>query len=68
MTLFGVTIVGFAAIYTLFNAIFLLIIMASKSFKVGDRVFFNGHYCDVLLITLYSLRVKSMVLISLLLN
>jgi small-conductance mechanosensitive channel len=49
-TIFGGTIVGFAAINTLGNAIAGLIVMASRPFSVGDRIFFNGKFADVIAI------------------
>jgi potassium efflux system protein len=47
LTLLGGTIVGFAAINTLGNALAGLIVMTSRPFKVGDRIFFNGQFADV---------------------
>jgi small conductance mechanosensitive channel len=46
-TLIGGTIIGFAAINTLGNAIAGLIVMTSRPFRVGDRIFFNGQFADV---------------------
>ncbi|MBD3204901.1 mechanosensitive ion channel [Candidatus Bathyarchaeota archaeon] len=60
MTLLGGTIVGFAAINTLGNAIAGLIIMASKPFRVGDRVFFNERFSDVLSIDLIYTKLLTM--------
>jgi small conductance mechanosensitive channel len=60
MTLLGGTIVGFAAINTIGNVIAGLIIMASKPFRVGDRVFFNGRYSDVLSIDLIYTKLLTM--------
>lgn len=51
-TLLGGTIIGFAAINTLGNAIAGLIIMSSKPFRIGDRIYFNDRYSDVLSIDL----------------
>lgn len=42
LTIFGGTIIGFAAINTIGNAIAGLIVMTSRPFRVGDRIFFNG--------------------------
>ena len=42
LTIFGGTIIGFAVINTVGNAIAGLIVMTSRPFKVGDRIFFNG--------------------------
>lgn len=47
LTLLGGTVIGFAAINTLGNAIAGLIVMTSGPFRVGDRIFFNGQFADV---------------------
>jgi small-conductance mechanosensitive channel len=47
LTIFGGTIVGFAAINTIGNAIAGLIVMTSRPFKVGDRIFFGGQFADI---------------------
>jgi small-conductance mechanosensitive channel len=47
LTLLGGTIVGFAAINTIGNALAGLIVMTSRPFHVGDRIFFNGQFADV---------------------
>jgi small-conductance mechanosensitive channel len=52
LTLLGGTIIGFAAINTLGNAIAGLIVMTSRPFKVGDRIFFNGQFADIVTIDL----------------
>ena len=52
LTLLGGTIIGFAAINTLGNALAGLIVMSSRPFKVGDRIFFNGKFADVVAIEL----------------
>jgi small-conductance mechanosensitive channel len=52
ITLLGGTIIGFAAINTLGNALAGLIVMTSRPFKVGDRIFFNGKFADVVAIEL----------------
>ncbi len=52
LTLLGGTIIGFAAINTLGNAIAGLIVMTSRPFRVGDRIFFNGQFADVVAIEL----------------
>lgn len=46
-TLVGGTILGFAAINTIGNAIAGIIIMTSKPIRVGDRIMYSGSYCDV---------------------
>ena len=43
----GGTILGFASINTIGNAIAGLIVMMNKPFNVGDRIFFNGSLADV---------------------
>ena len=52
VTIFGGTIIGFAAINTIGNAIAGLIVMTSRPFAVGDRIFFNGKFADVVAIDL----------------
>ncbi len=52
LTLLGGTIIGFAAINTIGNAISGLIVMTSRPFRVGDRIFFNGKFADVVAIEL----------------
>ena len=47
LMILGGTIIGFAAINTLGNMIAGLIVMTSRPFKVGDRIFFNGQFADV---------------------
>jgi len=55
----GGTIVGFAAMNTLGNAIAGLIIMMTQPFKVGDRLYFNGQFVDVEAIDLMYTRMKT---------
>lgn len=52
LTVLGGTIIGFAAINTIGNAIAGLIVMTSGPFRVGDRIFFNGKFADVTAIEL----------------
>ena len=52
LTLLGGTIIGFAAINTIGNAIAGLIVMTSRPFKVGDRISFNGQFADIVAIEL----------------
>jgi len=52
LALFGGTIVGFAAINTIGNAIAGLIVMTSKPFEVGDRIFLNEQFADIVAIEL----------------
>ena len=47
LVLAGGTVIGFAAMNTLGNAIAGLIIMTSRPFKIGDRVFLDGSFADV---------------------
>jgi small-conductance mechanosensitive channel len=52
LTLLGGTIIGFAAVNTIGNAIAGLIVMTSRPFRVGDRIYFNGQFADVTAIEL----------------
>jgi small-conductance mechanosensitive channel len=52
LTLLGGTIIGFAAINTIGNALAGLIVMTSRPFRVGDRIFFGGQFADVIAIEL----------------
>jgi len=52
LALFGGTIVGFAAINTIGNAIAGLIVMTSKPFEVGDRISLNEQFADIVAIEL----------------
>ncbi len=52
LALLGGTIIGFAAINTIGNAIAGLIVMTSRPFRVGDRIFFNGQFADIVAIEL----------------
>jgi small-conductance mechanosensitive channel len=52
LTLVGGTIIGFAAVNTIGNAIAGLIVMTSRPFKVGDRIHFNGQFADITAIEL----------------
>ena len=52
IALVGGTILGFAAINTIGNAISGLIVMSSKPFQVGDRIFFGGEFADIISIDL----------------
>ena len=66
MTFFGGTIIGFAAINTLGNTIAGLIVMTSRPFRVGDRIFFNNQFADVESIELIYTKMRTLdnVLIS----
>ncbi len=52
LTILGGTIMGFAAVNTIGNAIAGLIVMTSRPFRVGDRIFFNDQFADVVAIEL----------------
>ena len=52
LTILGGTIIGFAAINTIGNALAGLIVMTSRPFVVGDRIFFNGQFADVVAVDL----------------
>jgi small conductance mechanosensitive channel len=47
LVLAGGTVIGFAAMSTLGNAIAGIIIMTSRPFKLGDRVLFDNKFADV---------------------
>ncbi len=53
------TVIGFAAMNTLGNAIAGIILMISRPFKIGDRVFFDGKFADVEEIDLIYTRMKT---------
>jgi len=67
VSLVGGTIVGFAAINTVGNAIAGLIVMTSRPFNVGDRIFFKGQFADIVSIDLIYTKMVTLdnVLISL---
>lgn len=56
----GGTIIGFAAMNTIGNAIAGIIIMISHPFKVGDRIFFQGQLADVSAIDLIYTRLRTL--------
>ncbi len=60
LALVGGTIVGFAAMNTLGNAIAGIIVMTSRPFKIGDRVYFNGQFADVIAIDLIYTRMRTL--------
>lgn len=66
MALAGGTIIGFASMNTIGNAIAGIIVMLSKPFKIGDRICFNKEFADVIAIDLIYTRMKTLdnVLIS----
>jgi small-conductance mechanosensitive channel len=60
LTLAGGTIIGFASMNTLGNAIAGIIVMTSRPFKIGDRIFFNDQFADVMAIDLIYTRMKTL--------
>jgi small-conductance mechanosensitive channel len=66
LALAGGTIIGFASMNTIGNAIAGIIVMTSHPFKIGDRILFKGQFADVLAIDLIYTRMKTLdnVLIS----
>ncbi|MFC1487562.1 mechanosensitive ion channel family protein [Thermoproteota archaeon] len=60
LTLAGGTIIGFAAMNTLGNAIAGIIVMTSRPFIIGDRIFFNGQFADIIAIDLIYTRMKTL--------
>jgi small-conductance mechanosensitive channel len=60
LTVLGGTIIGFAAINTLGNTIAGLIVMTSRPFKVGDRIFFNGQFADVEAVELIYTKMRTL--------
>ncbi|MBD3185820.1 mechanosensitive ion channel [Candidatus Bathyarchaeota archaeon] len=59
-SLFGGTILGFAAINTIGNAIAGVIVKRSKPFKAGDRVSIDGQLSDVLQVNLIYTKMVTM--------
>ena len=66
VALAGGTILGFASMNTIGNAIAGIIVMISKPFKIGDRILFNKQFADVVAVDLIYTRMKTLdnVLIS----
>jgi small-conductance mechanosensitive channel len=60
LTLLGGTIVGFAAVNTIGNAIAGLIVMTSRPFRVGDRIFFNNQFADVEAVELIYTKMRTL--------
>lgn len=60
IALLGGTIIGFAAINTLGNAIAGLIIMISKPIHIGDRLFFKEQYADVISIEIIYTKLQTL--------
>jgi small-conductance mechanosensitive channel len=62
----GGTVIGFASINTLGNAIAGLIVMVSRPFEIGDRIMFNDKFADVVDVALIYTKMRTLdnVLIS----
>jgi len=60
LALAGGTIIGFASMSTIGNAIAGIIVMVSRPFKIGDRIFFNGQFADVEAIDLIYTRMRTL--------
>ena len=60
MALAGGTILGFASMNTIGNAIAGVIVMLSKPFKIGDRILFNKQFADIIAIDLIYTRMKTL--------
>ena len=60
LALAGGTIIGFAAMNTIGNAIAGIIVMTSRPFRIGDRIFFNGQFSDVVAIDLIYTRMRTL--------
>jgi len=60
MALAGGTIIGFASMNTIGNAIAGIIVMVSKPFRIGDRICFNEQFADVIAIDLIYTRLKTL--------
>lgn len=60
LALAGGTIIGFAAMNTIGNAIAGIIVMTSKPFQIGDRVYFNDQFADVVAVDLIYTRMRTL--------
>ena len=60
LALAGGTIMGFAAMNTIGNAIAGIIVMTSRPFQIGDRVYFNGQFADVIAVDLIYTRMTTL--------
>ncbi|MGD8566098.1 MAG: mechanosensitive ion channel [Candidatus Bathyarchaeota archaeon] len=60
LALAGGTIIGFAAMNTIGNAIAGIIVMTSRPFKIGDRIYFNGQFADVVAVDLIYTRMRTL--------
>ncbi|MCW4053704.1 MAG: mechanosensitive ion channel family protein [Candidatus Bathyarchaeota archaeon] len=60
MALAGGTILGFASMNTIGNAIAGVIVMISKPFKIGDRILFNKQFADIIAVDLIYTRMRTL--------
>lgn len=60
LTLLGGTIIGFAAINTIGNAIAGFIVMTSRPLWVGDRIYFKDQFADVVEIGLIYTKMQTL--------
>jgi small-conductance mechanosensitive channel len=60
LALAGGTIIGFAAMNTIGNAIAGIIVMTSRPFKIGDRIYFNNQFADVVAVDLIYTRMRTL--------
>jgi small-conductance mechanosensitive channel len=60
LALAGGTILGFAAMNTIGNAIAGIIVMTSRPFQIGDRIYFNGQFADVVAVDLIYTRMRTL--------
>jgi len=59
LVLAGGTVIGFAAMNTLGNAIAGFILMVSRPFRIGDRISFDGRFADVEAIDLIFTKIRT---------
>ncbi|MDH5450739.1 MAG: mechanosensitive ion channel family protein [Candidatus Bathyarchaeota archaeon] len=60
LALAGGTILGFAAMNTIGNAIAGIIVMTSRPFQIGDRIYFNNQFADVVAVDLIYTRMRTL--------
>jgi small-conductance mechanosensitive channel len=60
LALAGGTIMGFAAMNTIGNAIADIIVMTSRPFQIGDRIYLNGQFADVVAVDLIYTRMRTL--------
>lgn len=60
LTVLGGTILGFAAINTIGNAIAGIIVMTSRPFSVGDRIKYNNILSDIIAIELIYTKMRTL--------